>query len=90
MAEADPEDGHPPEQAPNRGDRLDQRLRIAGSVGEEHAVGLECRAPRPRSHGRHHVDLEAPARQRVEDVPLDPEVERHDTAPRRSPSEPIV
>ena len=58
----------------DRGDRVVARLRIAGAVGQEHAVGLQREHVGRGGLRRHHGHVAAALGQHAQDVVLDAEV----------------
>ncbi len=76
VAQADAEDGHLAEQLADGVRGVAHGGRVAGSVGQEHAVGLASQHLGGRGGGRHHLDGGDLA-QLGQDGPLDAEVVGH-------------
>ena len=87
VAQADAEGGIAVlDQFARRLDRVVAGLRVAGAVGQEHAVGLELPHFGRRRLRRHHGDLAAALGQHAQDVLLHAVVEGDDVVLRRAPA----
>ena len=78
MAEADSEDRHAAQEFANGAHGVIDRLRVAGAVGEEDAVGLEVEDILGRGLGGNHRHAAALAHQHPQNVLLDAEVVGYD------------
>jgi len=74
MAEADSEDRHSTQELANGAHGVIDRLRIAGTVGEEDAVGFQFKNVVGRGLRRNHRHAAAFAHQHPENVPLDAKI----------------
>ena len=78
MPQANAEDGSPPDQSPNRFDRVGDPFRIPWTVREDDAVRLYRFHRLDRRGGRHHRHGTAHSHQPTQDVLFDAEVIRDD------------
>ena len=78
MAEADAENRRLAQQSANRANRVLQRLRIAGTVGEKHAVGLAGQHFFGRGRAGQDRHAAAHVEQMPGDVPLHAVIQGHD------------
>src|SRR5205807_425675 len=69
------------DEAADRVDGVRERLRVAGAVGEEDAVGVVIEDLFRRRGAGDDGDLAADLAEAPKDVPLHPEVDGHDSVP---------
>src|SRR6266540_2218966 len=70
LSETDAEDGHLANQAAHLSGLKFEGLRIAGTIGEEDAIGLESEHVLSRSHSGHNRDARADVHKAAQDVVL--------------------
>ncbi|MBA7606143.1 hypothetical protein ES703_13282 [subsurface metagenome] len=81
VPQADAKDGDAPQQLPHGLDGGPHRSRIAGAIGEEHAIGFQSQHLVGGGVGRDYRYGTAVSLQDAQDVPLDAEVVGHHLVP---------